>query len=296
MTRQSPNWLKYEKTIFEYLRLDHPEVEVVHNVSLPGRLSGIPRQIDVLVTERLSGTAYTTAFEAKHYSRRVDVKGVEQAIGLFRDVGVDRGVMITTVGYSAAALQRACADDVDIDLDIFDLASLKPFQTDGLAIPYRGPHGTAIPAPLGWIIDGSKSPWGLARLYRRGLTFHQAHGEGEFMYVQIWSKDSAVRTLDELIAAQNAGMAQDFPNIEITVETLDLGAAYQGAVRIAANMYPSLEVTAFAEFKEFILFIVLLSPRVVLNRNRRKLEYVIRKALPFSVTYASGGNANDNAV
>lgn len=297
MPSHPPDWLKYEKTVFEYLRLDHPEAKVVHNVSLPGRLSGIPRQIDVLVAERFGVKTYVTAFEAKHYTRKIDVKGVEEAIGLFRDVGVDRGVMITTVGYSDAALRRANADDVDIDLDILDLAELETFQTDGCAIPYKGPHGAVIPAPLGWIIDGSRTAWGLARLYRRGLTFEQAHNQSEFMYIQIWNKESdQINALNDLIAVQNQGMLHDFPNAKITVEVLDFGLKSNGAIRTAEYIYPALEVTAFAEFEKFILFVVLLTSKVVLNRNRRKLEYVIRKALPFSVLHSLGGEAADHAV
>ena len=297
MPPHPPDWLKYEKTVFEYLQLDHPEAEVVHNVSLPGRLSGVPRQIDVLVAERFGVKTYVTAFEAKHYTRKIDVKGVEEAIGLFRDVGVDRGVMITTVGYSDAALRRANADDVDIDLDILDLAELEAFQTDGCAIPYKGPHGAVIPAPLGWVIDGSRSAWGLARLYRRGLTFEQAHNQSEFMYIQIWNKESdQISALNDLIAAQNRGMLHDFQNAEITVEALDLGQKSNGAIRTVENIYPALEVTAFAEFEKFILFVVLLTPKVVLNRNRRKLEYVIRKALPFSILHSPGEEAADHAV
>jgi hypothetical protein len=289
MTPHSPDWLKYEKTVLKYLELDRPEAEVVHDVSLLGRLSGIRRQIDVLVTERFGVKTCVTAFEAKHYKRKIDVKGVEEAIGLFLDVGVDRGVMITTMGYSDAALRRANADDLDIDLDILNLAELGRFQTDVCAMPYKGPHGAYIPAPLGWIIDGLSTPWGLARIYRRGLTFRQAHDQSEFMYVQIWNKESdQISTLDELIAAQNQGMLQEYPNAVITVEPLDLGPNSKGAIRTAANIYPALEVTAFVEFKKSILFVVLLTPEVVLNRNRRKLEYVIRKAGPFSVTYSPG--------
>jgi hypothetical protein len=294
MTPHPPDWLKYEKTVFEYLQFDYAEAEVVHDVSLPGRLSGVPRQIDVLVTERFGVKTYVTAFEAKYYARKIDVKGVEEAIGLFLDVGVDRGVMITTMGYSDAALRRANADDVDIDLDILDLVELETFQTDGCAIPYKGPHGVVIPAPLGWIIDGTRTAWGLARLYRRGVTFEQAHNQSEFMYVQFWNKESEqISSLNDLIYSQNQGMLRDFPNAEITVESLDLGQKSKGAIRTAANIYPALEVTAFAEFEKFILFVVLLTPKVVFNRNRRKLEYVVRKALPLSVKHSPGDKAAD---
>jgi hypothetical protein len=284
MTRSSPAWLEYEKTIFEYLHVDHPEAEVVHNALLPGHLSGIRRQIDVLVTETISDAVFRTAFEAKHYSKKVDVKGVEEAIGLFQDVGVNRGVLVTTKGYTDAALQRANADDLDIDLDILDLSDLGSFQTDGMAIPYKGQNGAAIPAPLGWIIDCSRTEWGLARMYRRGLTFQEAHNVSEFMYVQIWDKEAEPKTLDGLIAEQNKGILHHFPKAEVAVDHLNLGRGRKGAMRTASGMYVVLEVTAFAEFAKFILFITLITPKVVLNRNRRKLEYVIRKALPFTIT------------
>lgn len=85
------------------------------------------------------------------------------------------------------------------------------------------------------------------------------------------------------VASQNQDMQRHFPLAEISVKELDFGTESKGAIRTAENMYSALEVTAFAEFERFILFIVLLTPKVVLNRNRRKLEYVIRKALPLSV-------------
>ena len=285
MPDQEPPWLAYERTLLGYLQIEYSDSDVQHDVSLPGALSGVARQLDVLIHERIAGDVVTTAFDAKCYSRRVNVKDVEAAIGLFRDVGVDRGVIITTVGYSDAALRRAFADEVDLELDILNLADLGQFQSDGGALPYAGSHGAAIPAPLGWIVDGARSPIGPARLYRRGLTFEQAVEEHEFMYLRFWTKDEVASTSQALIEWQSENLRAAFPDVRLLVEPLDLGERWKGPgfIRTAANAYEWLEITACVEFREFLFFVVLHTPELVAARNRRKLEYVVRKALPFNV-------------
>ena len=45
--------------------------------------------------------------DCKSYSKRVDVKHVEAAIGMAADVSADIALIVTTVGYSEAALARA---------------------------------------------------------------------------------------------------------------------------------------------------------------------------------------------
>lgn len=290
MTDQVSDWRDYEKCVFKYLQISYEHADVEHNVSITGHLSGIPRQVDILLKEDLHGRVFTTAFEAKHYNRNVDIKGVEEAIGLFRDLGVDRGVMITTKGYSEGALRRANSDDVDVELDILNLADLKPFQTDDGALPYSGNSGAILPAPFGWIIDGTKSPWGPARLYRRGISFEEAHQEPEFMYLQFWEKNEIASTIEELIQVQNEGILHSFPNSTIEVEIVELSINRKAILRTAKNAYQSLEITGAVEFDNFILFIVLHCRELVASRNRRKLEYLLRKVTPLSVGY---GNAID---
>lgn len=295
MNDRHPAWLKYEKVLLDYLQTEHSEAEVEHNVNLPGTLSGVDRQIDVLVRERLPGDTVTTAFEAKCYKRRVNVKNVEEAIGLFRDVSVDRGVVVTTVGYSDAALQRAYADDVEIELDILNLADLGQFQSDGGALPYAGSHGVAIPAPLGWVVDGSRHPSSPARLFRRGLTFAEAVQGAEFVYVAFWTKDEKAATAEELIELQNANLRLNFPEVDLTVEPLELGTRWTGPglIRTARKAYPWLEITACVEFDQFLFFAVLHTPQLVASRNRRKLEYVVRKALPFTIRFEGSRRAGE---
>jgi hypothetical protein len=188
-------------------------------------------------------------------------------------------------------MRRANADDVDVELDILNLANLDTFQTDEGALPYAGGAGAILSVPFGWIIDGSRSPWGSARLYRRGRSFEEAYQEPEFMYVQFQEKDAAVSTAEELLQIQNDGILNAFPNATITTSQLDLSDSHRGFIRTVAHAYQWLEITGAIEFKSFILFVVLHCREIVEKRNKRKLEYLLRKAVPLSVRHRKVGTA-----
>ncbi|MBM4778327.1 MAG: restriction endonuclease [Archangiaceae bacterium] len=274
-------WKKYEKEVFERLSFDRTNADVRHNVMVLGRLSKAMRQIDVLVRERVAGRVVTTAVEAKSYRRRLNVKNVEEALGLFADAGVDRGVMVTTVGYSKAALERARADNVDIELDIVNLAELAPLQSDVCGIPYGGGHGALVKVPFGWVIDATRRGGAPAWLHRRGLSVEQAGKEGEFMYVQFWTKDRAARTLSALERLQR----QTLQATSIRLERLKLSTGKRVLLRTAELPRQRTELTAFLDFADFIFFVVLHSPTVVLSRNRRKLMRLIDAARPLRVRF-----------
>lgn len=74
---------------------------------MPGRLSGADRQIDILIEGQFSGLSYMTVLvDCKCWSDKVDVKDMEAFIGMCDDVGVNAGMLITTVGITPAAAQR----------------------------------------------------------------------------------------------------------------------------------------------------------------------------------------------
>jgi hypothetical protein len=106
------DWKQYENQIFERLKeMAGPDAEVNFDVSMPGRLSRVDRQIDVFVRGDFAGhvTRATMAVDCKCFSRKVDVKDVETFIGLVEDVGTDFGLLVTTEGFSEAAKNRAAA-------------------------------------------------------------------------------------------------------------------------------------------------------------------------------------------
>jgi Restriction endonuclease len=250
---------------------------------LPGKLSGTQRQIDILVEEYLPSGRGCTAVDAKQRTRKVDVKEIESFIGLLHDTQMQRGILVSASGYTEAALTRAFRDDVDLDLDIFNLEEFREWQADGV-ITYSGRNAVLLPAPFGWVVDGQHSTGLLARLYRRGSTFEEATQKREFMYVNLWDRRPPVDALESLLMKQEEEIRTHSPDAVIVVRNVPMSAGYRGCIRRANIVgYPTAEITGFIEFPKFVFFAVLFTPFVVERRNVRKLEYMLQKVLPISV-------------
>ena len=148
------DWKKYEQEIFETFRVFYPDAKITFNEKVVGRYSKIERQIDVLVEGRLAGTKIRLIIDAKYYSEKIDVKHVESFLGMADDTGAAQGILITSKGYSQAAINRAYYGPNNIELDILNFEELRRFQGFGGNI-FKGCHGAIIPAPFGWILDGT---------------------------------------------------------------------------------------------------------------------------------------------
>lgn len=84
------------------------DASVTPNASLIGSISGVRRQIDVLVDARWNADLERRIiFDAKRRNRKVDVKDVESFEGMMRDVRASRGVLVCTNGFTEGALRRA---------------------------------------------------------------------------------------------------------------------------------------------------------------------------------------------
>lgn len=278
-----PDWRQFERAVYAELVSKYPDAMIRHDVRVDGVLSGVERQIDVLVEESMPEGNVRTAVDAKNHARKIDVKEVESFIGLLHDTAVARGNMVSASGYTEAGLTRAFRDDVDLDLDIFTLDEFRQWQA-AAAIPYSGRNAVLLPAPFGWVVDGQWRPSCLARLYRRGLTFDQAAAQNEFMYVNLWDRRSPVDSLQSLLARQEAGIRDQAPDAVIVVRDVPGSMGHRGCIRRAdIDGYPTAEITGFVEFPRSIFFAVLFTPIVIERRNVRKLEYMLQKVLPISV-------------
>ena len=130
-----PGWRIYERVVacFEIERSSSDvNVSVTPNALLLGSVSGIRRQIDILVDARFdSGTERRIIIDTKWRHRKLDVQDVDGFVGLMHDVQASRGVLVCTSGWSAAAKRRA---DKEIDLRLvtkqeaieFDYAAIDP--------------------------------------------------------------------------------------------------------------------------------------------------------------------------
>jgi hypothetical protein len=291
------NWLDYEDEIFKFFRATFPEAEIRRNVSVEGRYSKVLRQIDILIEDYVAGVRFRTAVDGKFFSSNVDVKEVECFIGMLDDIEAHKGILITQVGYSQAAIKRAHYDQHDIDLDILNYEDLKDLQGEG-AIPYSGNNGVLMPAPLGWVIDGKRRQGCVATLYQRGLTLEEAGKHKEWMYINFSQKTSETKTAEEVAELQDKGIREDFPDAKITyLPTIKRKDARTLLRRIDISTYPTPEYTGFVEFDDFVFFAVLFTPVELAKRNIRKLEYIMAKVLPLGVRHSTADDkTSDKSV
>lgn len=279
------DWKQYEREIHYLFSTDFPEADIKHNIEIDGRYSKTKRQVDILIEDYIAGNRLRIAVDAKYFSTTVDVKDVECFIGMLADIEAHKGLLVTSKGYTKAAINRAFNDTGDIELDILNFDELKKHQ-GFLAIPYAGNNGVLLPAPFGWVIDIRTSAAWLALIYQRGLDLDEAQLKGEWMYLNFWDRKRDRHSLDDLIKLQEESLKDVDANTIITYrDTVKRNDAIT-KIRIAElKSYPTSEITGFVEFKDFIFFCVLFTPKELSKKNIRKLENIIRKVVPIKVRH-----------
>jgi len=105
---------------------------VRRNVMLPNRAGNRQRQIDVLVEGNIFGlTDARLIVDCKRWKTRIDVGDVDKFIGMVEDVGADMGILVSAVGATSGAGERAkAARGVRIKpLSIAELNAWRPAGT-----------------------------------------------------------------------------------------------------------------------------------------------------------------------
>lgn len=128
-------WQEYEREVFKNISRNYPDAELEFNSKIFGKYSRGMRQCDVIIRQTIEEVEYITLIDAKYYKKRIDVKAVESFISMANDVDADIGILVTPLGYSESAYNRAEYDTSSILLDILTVEELKDFQGHW-AIPY----------------------------------------------------------------------------------------------------------------------------------------------------------------
>lgn len=275
------NWQKFELEVAQALAVEYMHANIRNNVLKPGLLSHINRQCDIVIEETIDGYVEEIVVEVKQRSRQIDVKEIDAFSGMLRDIGIHRGILITSKGFSKAAINRAHFGHEDIQLDVLCFDDFKTFQAFG-AIPYAGDCGVLIRAPLGWVVDGRRTGLAPAFLYQQGLTLKQAQRRGEFMYVNFW-KTIKKGYIDQLIERQVVDMTRVYGSLHHTIDNLDIHPEHQTRVRTSYLSESVIEISGFIEFQDFIFFCVALCPPLSRRRIFTKVENLLRVALPIGI-------------
>ncbi len=112
-----PKWKRFEDLAAHIQQTLAPGATVEQNIRVLGRRSGVSRDIDISVKTRVGQYDVFIAMDCKDYKRSVNVKDVEEFIGLLKDVAANKGAIVSPSGFTEAAKNRA----VDAGVDLYRL-------------------------------------------------------------------------------------------------------------------------------------------------------------------------------
>lgn len=121
------DWEEYEDQIFGKLSREFPDHKILEDQMVRGRFSGIDRQVDIVVRREVIGHEIAAVVDCKLFSRNVDVGDVDQFAGFVSDLNAEIGIIITNVGHSRAALQRA-RNDRGLRIHVVEFEHLETYR------------------------------------------------------------------------------------------------------------------------------------------------------------------------
>ncbi len=275
-------WQDYEKKVFKHISNNYPDAELEFNSKIVGKYSKGMRQCDVIIHQIIEEVQYVTLVDAKYYKKKIDVKAVESFIAMASDVNADIGILVSPLGYSKSAYNRAHHDTSSILLDILTVEELKIFQGH-LAIPYSGENGVILSPAFGWIIDATQRWNMVATSYRIGFDFDQAFKEKEFIYFGFWDIKRDPISAEQLLNNQVELISERSKILESNIEQIQKNLNSLFIRKTIVENYLAIEYACAIEYDEFIFYGILISPENRESVNRQKLIQMIERAKPLKI-------------
>lgn len=105
-----PKWKRFEKIIHDmHAQLVPQGAIVTPDDKLMGRESNTERQLDVTIRANVAGYGIFIVIECRNESRPIDVNGIGEFATKLEDVMANKGIMISTSGFTASAVTMAKA-------------------------------------------------------------------------------------------------------------------------------------------------------------------------------------------
>jgi len=111
--KEDPKWKRFEKLAYEIQKEFAGNATVTLDDSIRGIDSKVPRQIDISVRQNIGQYPILVVIDCKDYKEPLDVKDVEEFSGLVRDVRANKGALISSNGFSEAAVNVAKTHGID---------------------------------------------------------------------------------------------------------------------------------------------------------------------------------------
>ena len=113
-SQQEAKWKRFEKLVYEIQKsFAGTAATVTHKDYITGVDSRVKREIDISIKQQVAQFPILVVIDCKDYADPVDVKAVEEFVGLYKDVRANKGVMVSSNGFTAAAINVAKNSGVD---------------------------------------------------------------------------------------------------------------------------------------------------------------------------------------
>jgi len=112
MPQRSNDFQQLVRSIYE--QITPAGASVTESAMLRERGSSVEREVDVLIETRVGDTDVRLAVECRDRSRRDDIEWIDQLIGKYRDLPVDKVIAVSAAGVTKAADEKAAANRIEI--------------------------------------------------------------------------------------------------------------------------------------------------------------------------------------
>lgn len=108
--KPDPKWKRFEKIMHDmHAQLAPAGAIVTPDDRVMGRESNTERQLDVTIRANVAGYGVFIVIECRDESRPIDVNGVGEFATKLQDVAANKGIMISTSGFTSSAITLAKA-------------------------------------------------------------------------------------------------------------------------------------------------------------------------------------------
>lgn len=112
-------WQEYQAAVALLYEQAEGLGDVRRDVRIPDKVTGQPRQIDVLIEVTAKGHSVNILVDAKFRSEKIDVKDVEEVVALADAVNACKAIVVCTNGWTGPAEKKAA--HVNLDLRLLDI-------------------------------------------------------------------------------------------------------------------------------------------------------------------------------
>lgn len=117
------NWQEYQDAVGElYIQMNEFGI-VKKNITIPDKVTGQPRQVDVWWELNLGGHIFKILIDAKKRKDKIDVKDIEEIIMLAESVNADKAIIVTNSEWTEPAERKAIHTGLDLRMFTIDEAT-----------------------------------------------------------------------------------------------------------------------------------------------------------------------------